>query len=140
MPAARSATILVVDDLESMRALLRRQLSELGHTVLDAGDGPEALAVVRGREGKLDLVLCDVVMPGMNGTEVAACLVAEFPGLPIVLMSGYAPIGMTRVGFGEALIPVLHKPFDSAQLAELVGTVLELPGRRRPSRPTTLTS
>jgi CheY-like chemotaxis protein len=137
LPTSRAATILVVDDLESVRLLLRRQLGELGHTVLEAADGPEALAITRRRQGRLDLVLADVVMPGMNGTELAASLVTEFPGLPIVLMSGYAPIGMTRVGFGEALIPVLHKPFDTAQLDELVETVLELPRRRRSGRPTT---
>ena len=81
-----SATVLVVDDLESFRVMLRRQLVSLGHTVLEAADGAEALEVVRSRRGGLDLVLSDVVMPAMNGTEVAACICAEFPGLPVVLV------------------------------------------------------
>jgi CheY-like chemotaxis protein len=135
MPTPRAATILVVDDQDSVRVATRRQLVALGHTVLEASDGPEALGLVRQRAGKLDLVLTDVVMPEMNGTELAAALVGEFPGLPIVLMSGYAPPGLTRVGFGETIVPVLQKPLDLNQLAELVETVLDLPGRRRPSRP-----
>src|SRR6185312_8500116 len=99
MPRPRPATVLVVDDLESFRVMLRRQLVSLGHIVLEAADGAEAIEVVRSRRGELDLVLTDVVMPAMNGTEVAACLCAEYPGLAVVLMSAYAPAGLTRVGF-----------------------------------------
>ena len=127
MPRTRSATILVVDDLESVRIMLRRQLTSLGHTVLEAGDGLRALEVVRGRRGDLDLVLTDVVMPSMNGTEVAACLCTEYPGLPVVLMSAYAPAGLTRVGFQDAIVPVLQKPFELSQLAELIQVAVELP-------------
>lgn len=127
MPRTRSATILVVDDLESVRVMLRRQLTSLGHTVLEAGDGLQALEVVRHRRGELDLVLTDVVMPSMNGTEVAACLCTEYPGLPVVLMSAYAPAGLTRVGFQDAIVPVLQKPFEIGQLAELIQLAVELP-------------
>jgi DNA-binding NtrC family response regulator len=64
----RSGIILVVDDQESVRALLRRQLTDAGHTVLEAGDGAEAIHLVRRRNGAVDLILSDVVMPLMNGT------------------------------------------------------------------------
>jgi CheY-like chemotaxis protein len=107
--------------------MLRRQLTSLGHTVLEAGDGLQALEVVRHRRGELDLVLTDVVMPAMNGTEVAACLCTEYPGLPVVLMSAYAPAGLTRVGFQDAIVPVLQKPFEIGQLAELIQLAVELP-------------
>lgn len=137
MPRPRSATILVVDDLESVRVVLRRQLASLGHTVLEAADGTEAIEVVRTRRGDLDLVLTDVVMPSMNGTEVAACLCTEFPGLPVVLMSAYAPAGLTRVGFQDAVVPVLQKPFEISQLAELIQVALDLPaGHGAGTRPT----
>jgi two-component system cell cycle sensor histidine kinase/response regulator CckA len=116
-----------VDDLESVRVMLRRQLTSLGHTVLEACDGLQALEVVRDRRGELDLVLSDVVMPSMNGTEVAACLCTEYPGLPVVLMSAYAPAGLTRVGFQDAVVPVLQKPFELGQLAELIQVAVELP-------------
>jgi CheY-like chemotaxis protein len=130
MPRPRRATVLVVDDLETFRVMLRRQLVSLGHIVLEAADGAEAIEVVRSRRGGLDLVLTDVVMPEMNGTEVAACICAEFPGLPVVLMSAYAPAGLTRVGFQNAIVPVLQKPFDVGQLQELIQVAAELPAKR----------
>ena len=130
MPRPRPATVLVVDDLESFRVMLRRQLVSLGHTVLEAADGAEAIEVVRSRRGGLDLVLTDVVMPAMNGTEVAACICAEYPGLPVVLMSAYAPAGLTRVGFQNAIVPVLQKPFDVGQLQELIQVAVNLPAKR----------
>jgi two-component system cell cycle response regulator CpdR len=130
MPRPRPATVLVVDDLESFRVMLRRQLVSLGHTVLEAADGAEAIEVVRSRRGGLDLVMTDVVMPAMNGTEVAACICAEYPGLPVVLMSAYAPAGPTRVGFQNAIVPVLQKPFDAGQLQELIQVAVDLPAKR----------
>jgi two-component system, cell cycle response regulator CpdR len=102
----------------------------LGHTVLEAADGAEAIEVVRSRRGGLDLVMTDVVMPAMNGTEVAACICAEYPGLPVVLMSAYAPAGLTRVGFQNAIVPVLQKPFDAGQLQELIQVAVDLPAKR----------
>jgi two-component system cell cycle response regulator CpdR len=130
MPRPRPATVLVVDDLESFRVMLRRQLVSLGHTVLEAADGAEAIEVVRSRRGGLDLVLTDVVMPAMNGTEVAACICAEYPGLPVVLMSAYAPAGLTRVGFQNGIVPVLQKPFDAGLLQELIQVAVDLPAKR----------
>jgi two-component system, cell cycle sensor histidine kinase and response regulator CckA len=123
-------TILVVDDEEGVRALLRRQLASAGHTVLEAGSGPEALGLVRQHGERLGLVLADVVMPAMNGTELAAHLAIEFPRLPVVLMSAYAPAGLARVGFGEAIVPVLRKPFDPTLLLDLVRTAITRPHER----------
>ena len=123
----RVGIILVVDDQEGVRALLRRELSEHGHTVLEAGDGGEALHLVRRRNGAVDLILCDVVMPQMNGTELATHIGVEFPDVPVILMSAFTPGGVARVGVGESLVPVLQKPFEPGQLVELVGVALEHP-------------
>lgn len=123
----RSGIILVVDDQENVRALLRRQLNDYGHTVLEAGDGAEALHLVRRRNGAVDLILCDLVMPQMNGTELAGRIGGEFPGVPVILMSAFAPAGVARVGLSESLVPVLQKPFDAVQLGELVALALEHP-------------
>jgi CheY-like chemotaxis protein len=124
---ARSGIILVVDDQESVRAMLRHQLSDLGHTVLEAADGAEALHLVRRRNGAVDLILSDVVMPQMNGTELATIIGTEFPDTPVILMSAFAPAGVARVGLGETIVPVLQKPFDPGQLADLVALALEHP-------------
>src|SRR4051812_24757848 len=85
----RTGIILAVDDQESVRAMLRRELSDRGHTVLEAADGAEALHLVRRRNGAVDLILSDVVRPQMNGTELASRIGVEFPDIPVVLMSAF---------------------------------------------------
>jgi CheY-like chemotaxis protein len=123
----RVGIILVVDDQEGVRGLLRRELTERGHTVLEAADGAEGLHLVRRRNGAVDLILSDVVMPQMNGTELATHIGVEFPDVPVILMSAFTPAGVARVGVGESLVPVLQKPFEPSQLAELVQLALEHP-------------
>jgi two-component system, cell cycle sensor histidine kinase and response regulator CckA len=137
MPTSHpTGTILLVDDEDGIRVTLRRLLTAHGHSVLEASHGEEAIAVVRMRRGNLDMVLADVVMPEMNGTELAATIAKEFPGLPVILMSAYAPAGLTRIGPGNQTVPVLQKPFAPGQVEELVQVALELPvGRRRENRP-----
>ena len=112
--APAAGIILVVDDQESVRAMLRRQLTDAGHTVLEAGDGAEALHLVRRRNGAVDLILSDVVMPQMNGTELATRIGGEFPEIPVILMSAFAP-GWRGPGGAQArrIVPVLQKPFDA---------------------------
>jgi two-component system, cell cycle sensor histidine kinase and response regulator CckA len=134
MPSRVSrATVLIVDDEEAVRTLIRRQLNTVGHTVIEASSAPEALGLIRQRAERLDLVLSDVVMPAMNGTELAAHLATEFPDLPVVLMSAYAPAGLARVGLGDAIVPVLRKPFDATVLLDLVRAAVEHP-RGHPSQ------
>jgi two-component system cell cycle sensor histidine kinase/response regulator CckA len=123
----RVGIVLVVDDQEGVRGLLRRELTDRGHTVLEAADGAEALHLVRRRNGAVDLILSDVVMPQMNGTELATHIGVEFPDVPVILMSAFTPAGVARVGVGESLVPVLQKPFEPTQLAELVQLALEHP-------------
>ena len=131
--------ILVVDDQENVRVVVRRQLTDRGHTVLEASDGAEALHLVRRRNGAVDLILCDVVMPQMNGTELATRIGVEFPDIPVMLMSAFAPGGVARLGHGDTVVPVLQKPFDTAELSRLVDLALRHPlpppaGARTPSR------
>lgn len=123
----RVGIILVVDDQEGVRGLLRRELTDRGHTVLEAADGAEGLHLVRRRNGAVDLILSDLVMPQMNGTELATHIGVEFPDVPVILMSAFTPAGVARVGVGESLVPVLQKPFEPTQLAELVQLALEHP-------------
>jgi CheY-like chemotaxis protein len=131
----RAGIILVVDDQEGVRGLLRRRLSQDGHTVLEADDGAEALHLVRRRNGVVDLILSDVVMPLMNGTELATRIGIEFPDIPIILKSAFTPAGAARVGTGDTVVPVLQKPFDLEQLAQLVDLALEHPVAPVPTVP-----
>jgi CheY-like chemotaxis protein len=78
-------------------------------------------------------VLSDVVMPQMNGPELATHIGVEFPDVPVILMSAFTPAGVARVGLSETLVPVLQKPFERAQLAELVDLALQHPVPPRPA-------
>jgi two-component system, cell cycle sensor histidine kinase and response regulator CckA len=118
------ATVLVVDDEPHMLRLLRRQLQALGCTVLEATNGPEALRQLQSRRGAVDLVLSDIVMPGMNGTELADQILADHPDQCVILMSGQVPGGLARVGPRDKIVPVLRKPFTPNQLLELISLVL----------------
>ena len=84
-----SRTILVVDDEEVVRMLVSRALIEAGHAVVEASHAAAALALLRVRAPDLDLVVCDLVMPGPNRQGIARWLATHRPALPILLISGY---------------------------------------------------
>jgi len=118
------ATILVVDDESTLRQLLARQLRNDGYTVLEAAYGLEALAVARSSRQPIDLVLSDIVMPGMIGTELAQRLVAEHPGIRVVLMSAHS-IGELAAPVGRpGSVPVLSKPIDGRKVLAMVELML----------------
>jgi DNA-binding NtrC family response regulator len=126
MPVRLSqATILVVDDEVALRQLIVRQLRIEGYKVLQAGYGLEALAVAAASPEPIDLVLSDIRMPGMPGTELAQRLMAEHPGLQVVLMSAHPIDDLTFSTDCRGVITVLTKPFESKSLLALVRLVLE---------------
>jgi PAS domain S-box-containing protein len=123
---ARGETVLVVEDDAEVRRSVVRMLEESGFRALAAADGHEALA--RAGEGTVDLVLSDVVMPGMLGSELAERIRALHPGLPVAFQSGYADSRSHRLP-ADALL--LRKPFTRAALEEFVlGALRGAPGRR----------
>ncbi|MEW6755798.1 MAG: response regulator [Candidatus Latescibacterota bacterium] len=123
-PAARTRTILLVEDEELVRNLARRVLSEQGHRVLEASNGTEALEVARRHDGTIDLLLTDVVMPGLNGRQLAERLVLERPGTRVLYMSGYTDDTILRYGLQEGCVTFLQKPFAPAALTERIRQVL----------------
>ena len=128
MPTRLSkATILVVDDEVSLRELLVRQLRNEGYQVLEAGYGMEALDVARNSPEPIHLVLSDIRMPGMRGTELARRLVAEHPEVRVVLMSAHPVDELTSVRDSRGVITVLSKPFDGQTMLALVNLVLGTP-------------
>lgn len=127
-------TILLVDDDEAVRDTILHQLAVLGFTVLEASDGPEALRVAAAQpDGRIDVLLTDVVMPGMDGCALAARLREKQPGLKVVFSSGYTP----DVAFGQpphrSSDGFLAKPYDAAALVQTIGAVL---GENRPATST----
>jgi PAS domain S-box-containing protein len=126
MPGGRE-TILFVEDEVALRDLMHRVLTNGGYTVLTAGDGLEALALVEAHPGRIDLAVTDVVMPRMSGPELAARLRARDPGIRLLYVSGYTADQLrpqTDLGTDAAL---LAKPFTSDGLLGKVREVLDQP-------------
>jgi PAS domain S-box-containing protein len=117
------SVILVVEDEDAVRQAARRILVGAGCEVLEAADGQAALALSAAREGKVDLLLTDMVMPGMSGRELARRLRASRPDIRVAYMSGYAEDLPTP---GQTLDgPLVTKPFTRVPLLEVVGAALE---------------
>ncbi len=123
------AVVLVVDDESSIRALLRGVLARLGHEVVEACDGIEALGVCQERAASLDLLLTDIVMPRLDGLALAERVVMQLPGLPVIYMSGQCDIGTVQRQIAEKGHAFLGKPFHMDVLAEAVRAALA--GRTR---------
>ncbi|WP_433797165.1 response regulator [Actinoplanes sp. CA-252034] len=117
-------TVLVADDEDGVREAARRILSRAGYTVLTAADGRQALETARHHPGRIDAVLSDVVMPHVNGPELAAALHGELPGVPVLYMSGYADPLMSEQGLLDPSVTVVGKPFTAEQLLTALHTVL----------------
>jgi signal transduction histidine kinase/CheY-like chemotaxis protein len=116
-PAA-GRTALLVDDESLVRGFLRRVLERMGWTVLEAENGDDALAVAAGRQ--VELLLTDVVMPGISGRELAERLQRTQPGLRAVFMSGHTDDVLLRRGVSGGTIEFLHKPFGERELTQLL--------------------
>jgi PAS domain S-box-containing protein len=121
---AEGATILLVDDEPALRKVARRVLERAGHTVLGAGDGDEAWELVRSRNQELDLVVSDLVMPGSGGLELIRRLRERKPGLPCVLMSGYAREELPEAA-GQPGTAFLQKPFSPQELERAIREALK---------------
>ncbi|MFL5479590.1 MAG: response regulator [Gemmatimonadaceae bacterium] len=118
-------TILLVDDEQSVRSIVLKILRRANYNVLEAENGDAALKVAEAHEGKIDLLITDMFMPGLRGPEVAARLARTRPGLRVLFMSGYADQD-ARTGV-PAGANFLNKPFSGADLAKTVETALQGP-------------
>ncbi len=120
-----SENLLIVEDNPDVRRLVRRQLTELGYTVHEAGSGPEALRLLRSPLA-IDLMFTDVVMPeGMTGYELAGLARDCRPGLKILFTSGYTAIGAGLDVEGRSGGPLLSKPYRKRDLAHFIRAALD---------------
>ncbi len=118
-------TILLAEDEGSVRGLARHILAAHGYTVIEAKDGLEALEILCKHEGPVDLLLTDVVMPGMGGREVVMQAQTLRPGTSYLFMSGYTDDAVVLQGVFDHGTPFLHKPFTPEDLARKVREVLD---------------
>lgn len=118
-------TVLVVEDEDAVRGIVTRVLSENGYRVLSCGDGKEGLRLFTEKMEEIDLLVTDVVMPGMGGQELASKLKASKPGIKVLYMSGYTDDAINRHGVLDAGLAFIHKPFKPYALLEKVREVLD---------------
>jgi two-component system, cell cycle sensor histidine kinase and response regulator CckA len=116
--------VLVVDDEQGLRDLVCRTLRAEGFSTLEAGHGAEALEVIERAPGPIDLVVTDVVMPGMDGRELGRRLAQRWPDLPILYISAYDVNDIFRRGSPRHSAPFLQKPFPLDGLVTVVRRML----------------
>ena len=116
--------VLIVEDDESVRTFTARALQADGHTTETAGDGDEALEMIRARPGAFDLVLSDIRMPVMDGIAMAKAAAKAFPGLRILLMTGYAEQRERAAELDGLVLGVVRKPFSLAEIRSEVARAL----------------
>ena len=124
-----SETILLVEDEAPVRSVTRQLLERNGYTVLEAADGRTALSLINGEPDRVhvDLLLTDVIMPGMSGRELADQMKARRPQLRVLFMSGYTDDAVVRHGMLEPGLAYLEKPFRPPVLLRKVREVLRHP-------------
>jgi two-component system, cell cycle sensor histidine kinase and response regulator CckA len=118
-------TILLVEDEEQIRIVARVILRKQGYQVLEARNGDEALALCESHEGAIDLLLTDVVMPGLSGPELARQVVLARDGIKVLFMSGYTDDALIRHGAFHTGIAYMQKPITPDGLIRKVRTVLD---------------
>ncbi|MBI5500556.1 MAG: response regulator [Deltaproteobacteria bacterium] len=122
-------TILVVEDLRSLRQMMVGMLAAQGYRVIEAPDPETALETAAAHDGPIQLLVTDVVMPRLNGRELAERLAAARPGLRVLFVSGYPDDDLLRFGIEQGTADLLAKPFKVERLAERVREVLDRPSR-----------
>jgi two-component system, cell cycle sensor histidine kinase and response regulator CckA len=121
-------SILLVDDEPQVVTLVREMLLREGYQVLGAGDGEEALLIAANETQRIDLLLTDIVMPQLNGRELADRLKRLRPGVRVLYMSGFMKDAILKYyGISITGIPFVQKPFTREMLARKVRDVLDAP-------------
>ena len=125
--AATGETILLAEDEDAVRQLAQRVLERAGYAVIPATNGVAALEAAGAHNGPIDILVTDVIMPEMGGKDLAQRLVAVYPTVKVLYMSGYTGTTLQKAGVREFVSAYLQKPFRSADLLHKVREVLEGP-------------
>lgn len=125
MRLSGSETVLAVDDDPSMLDLLEEVLKPLGYKVLSAASGEEALEKAASCQDKIDLLLTDVVLPGMKGQELARLIMARQPGVNVLFMSGFLCPSMAHSDSEQSFDAFIQKPFAPNSLLRKMRKLLD---------------
>ena len=119
-----SGTILIVEDEEPVRLFSTQALTNKGYKMLEAVNGEDALKVISDYKGKIDVIISDVIMPGMNGPEMVEKILAQYPDIKIIFISGYTEDALSKDQLDNHQVNFLAKPFSLKQLASKVKEVI----------------
>ncbi|MFH1477382.1 MAG: ATP-binding protein [Verrucomicrobiota bacterium] len=125
--ARGNETIMVVDDEANIVAMISQILTELGYHVISATSGSEALNLSDQRAQAIDMVITDIIMPELNGPDLARMLRQKWPAMKALYMSGYANNAAAQIGALKSGMAFLQKPFSSETLASCIRKVLDTP-------------
>ncbi|MCW5797345.1 MAG: Two-component system response regulator [Nitrospira sp.] len=122
--------VLVVDDEESIRSLLRMMLTQAGYDVEEADDGGKAVEVLNSGDNPLmlDAIICDIRMPRINGVEAIAYFRAQYPSLPVIVLTGYHDESLASSLRRQGIVEFLEKPAEREQI--LASVAQAIAGRR----------
>jgi two-component system, cell cycle sensor histidine kinase and response regulator CckA len=122
---AGTETVLLTEDEHDVREIAREFLESGGYKVIEAKDGAQAVQLAAANRGSIDLLVTDMVMPGMTGQELAVRLQREHPGLSVVFMSGYSEHAATEMAHANPTVRLLTKPFSRAAILRMVSDILQ---------------
>jgi len=125
LPKAATETVLVVEDSDDLREIVDRILTKTGYKVMTAANGADAVAMAKEYVGRIDVLLTDLIMPGMLGSELAPRLVESRPDIRVLYMSGFALPALGTTGTLSPAVALLDKPFTEPTLLAEVRRVLE---------------
>jgi two-component system chemotaxis response regulator CheY len=118
--------VLVVDDEENIRKLVRMSLTKAGYDVEEAENGEEAEKIIRAKDNPLmlDVILCDIRMPKVNGIEAIAFFQKQFPSVPIVVITGFPDTEMAVNLLKQGVMDYVPKPIDNDKLLDVVSKAM----------------
>jgi two-component system, cell cycle sensor histidine kinase and response regulator CckA len=122
---AGTETVLLSEDEQDVREIAREFLESGGYTVIEAKNGKEAIELAEKHGEKIDLLVTDMVMPGMTGQELAVRLQREYPGLAVVFMSGYSEHAATEMANADPSVRLMTKPFSRSAILRTVREILQ---------------
>jgi two-component system cell cycle sensor histidine kinase/response regulator CckA len=121
---AAGETVLLVEDEPAVRLMTSRALQEFGYGVIEASGGHQALGILEREGGRVDILITDVILPGMDGPELARRAAELRPELPVLFISGYTDAEMVRRGLLETGQPFLQKPFTPEAMSREIARLL----------------
>jgi two-component system chemotaxis response regulator CheY len=119
--------VLIVDDEENIRKLVRITLAKAGYDVIEAENGEKGIAAIRTGDNPLmlDVIICDLKMPKVNGMEAIAFFRAQFPSVPVVVLTGHPTVEGASELFKKGIVEYLVKPVDPEKLIAAVGKAVD---------------